>query len=247
MKRIWLSVLVVAPLVFSGACSSDDVQAIIDDLTPPQGMIDQLDCLMLGLDDVGWALDGIFDGVVPAIDQEMLTEPESATYDCETGAFAAELDRIDEDGVLDIFLSGTAVEVDLPPDTTDLCDGLDVTEAFTANWTVDLGPTAAPIGDGFGVFTIRWPSANTVTIFPGTATINRDDGCKFEVTSTSLSFNPNDPESNPTGTVEVSVNSGVLTGLMTFNGTNIAAVSFTYDGQVYNFSINLDTGDPIFN
>lgn len=248
MKRIWMVFFLVAPLIFAGACSDDDVQAIIDEFVPPQGMLDQLDCLVDGLDDVGYALDGLFDGLVPAMDDEQFTFPESGDHDCETGAFSAELDRIPEDNVLDIFIDGTTVEVDLPPNTTDLCvSGFDVGEAFTANWTVELGPTIPRMATGSGMFTIRWLSANSLQIFPGEATINRADGCKFQITSTSLTIDPNDEESYPTGTLEVSVNDGALTGLMTFNGSSIADVSLVYDGRTYNFGIDLETGEPIFN
>ena len=246
MKRIWMVVVVVAPLIFAGACSDDDVQAIIDEFVPPQGLLDQLDCLADGLDDVGYALDGLFEGVIPAIDGDDLTQPESAVHDCETGEFSADLDRITEDGVLDVFLDGTTVEVDLPPDSTNLCDGFDVREAFTANWTVELGPTTPRLATGTGTFTVRWLSANSLQIFPGEATINRTDGCKFQITSTSLTIDPNDAESYPTGTIEVSVNDGMLTGLMTFRGTDIADVSLVYGGTTYDFKINLETGDPIF-
>jgi hypothetical protein len=244
MKRMLLAFLVVAPLIFSGACSDDDVAAIIGE--PPPGLFTQLECLSLGLDDVGYVFDGLLDGVIGAINQEQLTQPESADFDCETGAFSAELDRITEDGVIDIFLDGTASEIDMPPGTTDLCDGFDQGERFDANWSVELGPTAASIGDGFGNFNIWWSSATVVSISPGEATFQRDDGCKFEITSTSLQINPMLEDAYPSGVVEVSVNDGALTGSMTFDTSEIAAVSFNYAGTTYNFRINLDTGDPIF-
>ena len=174
MKRIWIVFLVVAPLIFAGACSDDDVQAIIDEFVPPQGLLDQVDCLVDGLDDVGWPIDALFEGVIPAIDGEDLTPPESADFDCQTNLFSAELDRVFEDGILDVFLNGNTV----PLGNTNLCDGLDVTEGFTANWTVDFGPKAAPLGDGSGSFTIEWTSPRVVTINPGNATIDRVDGCE---------------------------------------------------------------------
>jgi hypothetical protein len=239
---VWISCLLVAPLIFAGACSDDDVQAIIDEFTPPQGLLDQVDCLMDGLDDVGWPFDALFDGVVPAIDGEDLMPPESADHDCETGTFFAELDRVFEDGVLDVFLDGTTTEIG----ATDLCDGLDVTEAFRADWTVDFGPKSAPLGDGSGSFTIEWTSARVVTINPGIATIDRVDGCRFQITAIDITIDPEDDESEPVGTVDISVNSGMLTGTLTFDGTPIVAVSLRYSGTTYNFRINLDTGEPIF-
>jgi len=245
MKRIWLSVLVVAPLIFAGACSSDDVQAIIDDLTPPQGMIDELDCLTAGLDDAGWSIDALF-AVIEAIDEGVnpLEDPEFATYDCETREFDAGFDSDEpQNGVLDVFVDGTIAEVG----NTVMCDGLDLGEQFTATWDLSIGEGQTPVATGSGTFTVAWTTADNVMVAPGGATINRADGCVFRITSIGLNINPNLPESYPSGTIEFDTSGGVLVGLLTLRGSELADVSLVYQGKTYNFKINLETGDPVFN
>jgi len=119
-----------------------------------------------------------------------------------------------------------------------ITDGIDVNESATATWELNGGLAGAAAPTGEGTITVARPSASVFNISGDGGLL--DGTCEF--TFTNLSFTVS-ATLGLQGTVLFTVDApqGMLSGTMTFNGSDTARVVATLSGITYTFYINLIT------
>jgi len=168
-------------------------------------------------------LDNLFSEVVGFLGAIGGTLPGNVTYDEMTGDYTID------------SVSGPITGVVTSSD--DISDGVDENESATATWTLSGGVT------GTGSFTVSRPGPDTIQV-TGTGDLENGD-CTFDVNSFSISIDLSS-EGGPTGTIDFDATNtdGLLTGTMSFDGSDIARVLGTFNGGAASFRIDLNSFLP---
>jgi len=218
MKRILPLVLSALVLASCGGSGS---------FTPTPELLAVSNCSGVSLEDLG----EIYGGVLDLLDSLGGVIPPNATYDIANGDYTITLSF------------GTIAGVVSSPNN--LVDGLGVGETATATWLLNGGLAGLPTITGEGSFTVARPTSTTFNTSGDGHTV--DGTCDFIFSSLNLSTTVG---SGPVGTINFVATSpeGSLDGTIVFNGSTLAHVVATFDGdgKTYGFYINLITYEITF-
>jgi hypothetical protein len=218
MKRILTLFLLALPL---GGCGGSD------GFTPSPELLAAAECVGLSLED----LNEIFGEVTDLLNSIGGVIPPNMTYDIATGDYTITLSF----GTL----AGTVVSPD------DLDDGLGDGESATAPWALNGGLAGVATVTGEGSITMARSTATNFTV-SGNGAVT-DGTCVLDSPAFNLAVNTASTL-GPVGTLNFTGTTpgGVITGLMTFDGSDLARITSQFAGEAVTFYLDLDTFIPEF-